>query len=228
MTGWCTNPSSWRAPPSAPGPGACVTAHGTKCKVTVQAYPPSVPCASRPSLHTRAVQCDHAGPRAPRPQAYPSQRPSAPWRSGRAASVSSILTPCSASFAGSMSSKCRTTGWSGPNMRPFATSGHSAYLRRRRSIGVRHLEMLQKGIAEGGFQTNCLPRGVIWICCTRGCRAGVKKNCCKVSAPLATCGRGMHACGMGAGGQSTRGAVAWSVPLADRPGAHACSMRPAE
>ncbi len=43
-----------------------------------------------------------------------------PWSSGKAQSCSSMTTPASAGRAGSISIRCRMTGWSGPNIAPEA------------------------------------------------------------------------------------------------------------
>jgi hypothetical protein len=50
-----------------------------------------------------------------------------PCRRGKAASMSSIFTPFRDSTAGGISSKCKITGWSGPNIIPRAIIGTKAY-----------------------------------------------------------------------------------------------------
>ncbi len=50
-----------------------------------------------------------------------------PFRRGKAASWSSILTPFRDSTAGGISSMCKITGWSGPSMIPRAIIGTRAY-----------------------------------------------------------------------------------------------------
>ena len=49
-----------------------------------------------------------------------------PFSSGNAASMSSMRTPSRAPAAGGMSSRCRTTGVSGPSITPRAIIGLSA------------------------------------------------------------------------------------------------------